>query len=144
MGNRLLLFTVHLLYSVPSQVSEQTESMESASYFLLQKQDRLPKTTTSCPLSIDFQCCAKNWGPRDDPNLHCLSSTGTASFHTAQMQAVLNAVGDKHTAQRDQGRNCTEQGLRKDFRVKGHLPRLKGMEQEESLCHWTVCSLPLP
>lgn len=33
-----------------SQVSKQTESTKSASYFLLQK--RQPPTTTSCPLSI--------------------------------------------------------------------------------------------
>lgn len=43
----------HLVGRVPAQVSEQTESIKSASYFLLHQ----AQTATSCPLSI-------NWGRR--------------------------------------------------------------------------------
>lgn len=45
----------HLVGRVPAQVSEQTESTKSASYFLLHKHQA--QTATRCPLSI-------NWGRR--------------------------------------------------------------------------------
>lgn len=47
-SNKLLLFMGHLVGRVPAQVSEQTESSKSASYFLLLQ----AQTATSCPLSI--------------------------------------------------------------------------------------------
>lgn len=48
---KLLLFMGHFVCRVPAQVSEQTESTKSASYFLLHKHQA--QTATSCPLSIN-------------------------------------------------------------------------------------------
>lgn len=58
-SNKVLLFMGHLVYSIPWQVSEQTENTESAAYFLLQKHQPRTASANSAPISPMLALCSE-------------------------------------------------------------------------------------